>query len=107
MIKIPKNFDGAKFAKKFDLDIDDFFAEYGYLRCPSLPDLTADDLLDCLVTPPSPAELQKSADIAAGVTDAAKLDALWELAINGNEKKLNALRAKIAKVALQRKSNST
>jgi len=44
----------------------------------------------------------KSADIAAGVTDAAKLDALWELAINNDAKKLDALRGKIAEVALQK-----
>ena len=39
------------------------------------------------------AELQKSAE-----TDAAKLDALWELAINGNARKLDALKPALSHI---------
>jgi len=42
---------------------------------------------------PSPAELQKSAE-----TDAAKLDALWELAVNGDATKLDALKTAISHI---------
>lgn len=52
MIKIPIDFDGEKFAEKYALDpINDFWSDGEFLHCPSLPDLTDDDLLDCLVTP--------------------------------------------------------
>lgn len=53
MIKIPFTFDGAKFAKKYNLDpFKDFHDDgNGYLICPSLPDLTDADLLDCIADP--------------------------------------------------------
>lgn len=55
MIKIPQNFDGAKFAAKYSLDpFKDFYVNRGDLICLSLPNLTEEDLLDCLVDPPSP-----------------------------------------------------
>jgi len=50
MPNIPMNFDGAKFAAKYSLDsLRDFRVEDGALICPSLPDLTDADLLDCVV----------------------------------------------------------
>lgn len=58
MTKIPINFDGAKFAAKYDLDpFKDFYDSKGELICPSLPDLTDDDLLDCLADPLSKVEI--------------------------------------------------
>jgi len=55
-IRIPPDFDGAKFAKKYSLDpLTDFYDDgHGNLACPSLPNLTETDLLDCIVDPPSP-----------------------------------------------------
>ena len=56
MITLPDNFDGAKFAQKYNLNpFTDFYSDgNGNLICPSLPDLTDADLLDCLTDPPSP-----------------------------------------------------
>ncbi len=64
------------------------------------PDAALDIIAKIFASIP-PAELQKSAEIAAGVTDADKLDALWEMAISGDAKKVDVLKAKIAEVALQ------
>lgn len=52
--------------------------------------------------PPEPTakEIQKDAEIAAGVTDAAKLDALWEMAISGDAKKIDELKDKLVKIAV-------
>lgn len=49
MIK-PYNFDGAKFAKKYNLDpLKDYWDDgNGNIVCPSLPNLTDSDLLDCV-----------------------------------------------------------
>lgn len=52
MIK-PDNFDGAKFAAKYNLDpFRDFYDNgNGEIVCPSMPDLVDADLLDCLADP--------------------------------------------------------
>lgn len=52
MIK-PANFDGTKFATKYNLDpFRDFWDDgRGNIVCPSLPDLTDADLLDCIADP--------------------------------------------------------
>lgn len=54
MLKKPINFDGAKFAKKYNLDpFKDFCDDgKGNIICPSLPNLTDADFLDCVVDPP-------------------------------------------------------
>lgn len=49
MPKIPENFDGTRFQEKFDKTIDDFRIFKGELVCPSLPDLTDQDISDCIV----------------------------------------------------------
>ena len=51
--KLPKNFDGEKFAKKFGLknDATVFFAKGGELFVPSMLNLTEGDLADCIATP--------------------------------------------------------
>lgn len=56
MIAKPDNFDGAKFAQKYNLDpVHGFWVDaHGYLWCPSLPDLQASDLADCVFDPPGP-----------------------------------------------------
>lgn len=47
------NFDGYKFAKKYNLTIADFRDDgKGVIVCPSLPNLTDADLLDCTLDPP-------------------------------------------------------
>lgn len=53
MLKIPANFDGAKFAAKYNLDpFKDFFDNgKGEIICPSLPNLVDADLLDCIADP--------------------------------------------------------
>lgn len=50
----PLNFDGEKFAKKYNLDpFRDFYDDgKGDIICPSLPNLTNTDLLDCIIDPP-------------------------------------------------------
>lgn len=46
---IPDNFNGAKFAQKYNLDpMKDFWSDGVNLICPSLPNLTDNDLLDCI-----------------------------------------------------------
>jgi len=54
MLKIPNNFDGAKFALKYNLrERGDFHDDgNGNLICPTLPNLKNDDLLDCIIDPP-------------------------------------------------------
>lgn len=49
-IVVPEQFNGEKFAKKFNLDPDtDFVLRPGrVLDCPPLPDLTPEDLSDCV-----------------------------------------------------------
>ncbi len=49
MIPVPANFDGEKFMEKYGLSPTDFKVINGMLVCPSLPDLTAADLADCVV----------------------------------------------------------
>jgi len=58
---IPANFDGQKFASKYNLDpFTDFYSDgNGNLICPSLPNLTDADLLDCITDPPSQYEVFK------------------------------------------------
>lgn len=60
MIRIPSNFHGEKFREKFKLSNDDFYAvgkkdENGkkiyYLIVKSMPELTEDDLRDCVAMP--------------------------------------------------------
>jgi len=51
-MKIPNNFDGAKFADKYKLSAfdGDFWVEKGSnLICPSLPNLTGADIADCVI----------------------------------------------------------
>lgn len=48
MAKKPDNFDGIKFCKKYNLTVNDFYAEDGDLICPSLPNLKDKDLQDCV-----------------------------------------------------------
>lgn len=52
-MKKPPDFDGAKFAVKYNLDpfIDFYDNGKGEIICPSLPDLVDTDLLDCLADP--------------------------------------------------------
>ncbi|RPJ29153.1 MAG: hypothetical protein EHM33_01925 [Chloroflexi bacterium] len=61
-IVIPPSFNGEKFAKKFNLNPEnygDFHVEVGnVLVCPSLPDLTEEDLADCV----GPSELKPTLD---------------------------------------------
>ena len=59
-ITIPPDFNGAKFAKKFDLNPDkDYVVQLGgILDCPSLPDLTEADLADCV----GPSEMPPTLD---------------------------------------------
>ena len=54
MPNIPNNFDGAKFALKYNLrERGDFHDDgNGNLICPTLPNLKNDDLLDCIIDPP-------------------------------------------------------
>jgi len=54
MTKLPLNFDGAKFAAKYNLNPLQDFSSDGKenLICPSLPSLTDADLLDCIADPP-------------------------------------------------------
>lgn len=59
MLTKPADFDGEKFAKKYNLDpFKDFCDDgKGHIICPSLPNLTDADLLDCVtvwvwVSPP-------------------------------------------------------
>lgn len=51
MAKIPNNFDGVKLREKYNLTEHDFYAVGDELICPSLPDLTDADLLDCIASP--------------------------------------------------------
>lgn len=58
-MKPPLNFDGSKFALKFGLNAippsPDFWIDAnGDFQCPSLPNLTETDLLDCIADAPSP-----------------------------------------------------
>lgn len=55
---MPPNFDGAKFlAQHPELNSDDFWAVGNTLYCPSLPNLTDADLLNCVLTPEELAEM--------------------------------------------------
>lgn len=49
MPNMPNNFDGEKFKNKYSLQDKDFWANNGTLFCPTLPNLTDADLLDCVV----------------------------------------------------------
>lgn len=53
MPNIPNNFNGSKFAEKYALrERGDFYDDgNGVLVCPSLPNLTDADLLDCVIDP--------------------------------------------------------
>jgi hypothetical protein len=51
MINIPANFNGKKFAAKYNLISNDFRLEGTTLFCEKLPNLTDADLLDCITTP--------------------------------------------------------
>lgn len=46
---IPNNFDGDFFNNKFNKTRFDWRVEDGNLICPSLPNLTEEDLIDCVV----------------------------------------------------------
>jgi hypothetical protein len=47
-VQIPLNFDGQKFMKKFGVDYHSFYVNEDGLFCPSLPDLTEEDIADCV-----------------------------------------------------------
>lgn len=49
ILNMPANFDGEKFQEKFNLSVNDFVSERGIITCPSLPDLTDEDIADCVV----------------------------------------------------------
>lgn len=51
-IPIPYNFDGSKFAKKYNLSTFEFYSDGVNLICPSLDNLTSEDLVDCIADPP-------------------------------------------------------
>lgn len=57
MPTIPANFHGGKFMTKYSLSQSDFQVRDNELICPSLPDLTESDLVDCVVTPEELADL--------------------------------------------------
>lgn len=65
----PTNFDGAKFAAKYNLDpFRDFYDDgNGNIICPSLPNLSDADLLDCVTDPPSPYEVFKKPIVAPAI----------------------------------------
>lgn len=48
-IKYPLNFDSQKFMDKFGVSVRDFYIYRGEVFCDKLPDLTEDDLADCIV----------------------------------------------------------
>lgn len=63
---LPLYFDGAKFADKYQLDsMRDFCVDVlGVFVCPSLPDLTLEDLADCVSEPlPSSDERLEAAEL--------------------------------------------
>lgn len=73
-MKVPSNFDGLKFAKKYSLDpVKGFYIDNkGDFYCPSLPNITEADLLDCVSDPPKPimdlkAEIKKLQDEIAAI----------------------------------------
>lgn len=66
MTTIPPNFDGAKFAAKYNLSVFDFHIEGDQLVCPSLPNLTGADLLDCIVDTARLARIQARKTNAKG-----------------------------------------
>jgi len=100
MIITNKNFSYRKFAQKFGInECDVFVTADNVLLTDNLSDLQDADIADCYTTQTEIVKLeQASREIAVGVTDAAKLDALWELAINGNAEKVDALKVKLAKI---------
>ncbi len=56
MIPIPTNFNGQKFATKFNLGPFDFHVDDGLLHSP-IPNLTEADLIDCITTAEEQAEI--------------------------------------------------
>ena len=59
MIRPPVNFDAEKFRAFYNLPLFDqgrtFWIDHdGFLQCPSLPDLTAEDLTSFVYDPPGP-----------------------------------------------------
>lgn len=48
MVTVPNNFNGAKFANKYNLKWDGFWIDRTGLHCPMLPNLTELDLSDCV-----------------------------------------------------------
>jgi hypothetical protein len=93
-VKIPINFDGAKFAKKYNLGKADFWVDsYGDFRCPSLPDLKAKDLEDCILLPPSIEELRKKAYRKA-FSNEDFIEAYFEYTFENKPQKMQALQEK-------------
>lgn len=89
MTNIPQNFDGGKFARKYNLDVTDFrVLATGEILCPSLPNLTASDLLDCVadypirLTPSQQMILADGEDVAR-VTINGTPDATVDYTVNG------------------------
>lgn len=88
---LPEKFDGKKFADKYNLDpFVDFRGDgNGNLICPSLPNLLASDLLDCVVdttaqlSPPQQIILADGADVAK-VTISGEPNALVDYDVNGS-----------------------
>jgi len=76
-IKLPTDFDGAKFAEKHDLDPRaGFYVDNGFLILPGMDELTANDLANCIIDEPTDTEKQKVAELAAGITLETKINAL-------------------------------
>lgn len=47
-LKIPKDFDGQKFMDKFGIGHHHFRVDENGLHCEALPDLTEEDIADCV-----------------------------------------------------------
>lgn len=92
----PHNFDGEKFAKKYNLDpFGDFYDDgKGNIICPSLPNLTDTDLLDCLLDPPRSVKTTAEEAIAeVKKTENMEIQNLL-VVIEGLEKRLKGLENK-------------
>lgn len=91
---MPLNFDGDKFAKKFNLSISDFRCDGEYLICPSLDNLTSEDLLDCIAGPlqtridPSQQIILADGEDIAKVTFRGEPGATVDYTINGQAQSL-------------------
>ena len=102
-MKIPNNFDGAKFAEKYNLEKSHLWIDgNGEFQCPSIPKLKESDLSDCILLHLTTDEKIQQAYKDAGITDSAKIEALIEDR-EGNSEKLNVLLAKRAEIISKEK----